>query len=125
MSDHKAINGVVIRGLGNGKSQAFATVNLDPQLWPTNFAKGVYAAWVLVAGKKYKGALFFGPRKVLQEEQDVLEIHLLDFREDIYEQEISFSIEKFIRGVEDFSSFEDLKNRIASDISAVEKSLSY
>lgn len=123
MSDHSAINGLVIKGLGNGKSQAFATVNLDPQLWPQNLGKGVYAAWVFVEGQKYQGALYFGPRKVLQEEQDVLEIHLLDFAKDIYNQEISFSIEKFIRGVQDFSSFGEMKKQIAQDILAVQEAL--
>ncbi len=125
MSGHNnLISGKVIRGLGNGKSQSFATVNLAPQLWPKNLAKGVYAAWVLVAGKKYKGALYFGPRKVLQEEQDVLEIHLLNFAEDIYEQKIGFSIEKFIRCVQDFSSFAEMKKQIAQDILEIEKSIS-
>ena len=113
----------VIEGLGNGKVRAYATVNLDPKILPNDLAKGVYSAWVFVSGQKYKGALFFGPRKILQQEYDVLEIHLLDFDSEIYNQKISFSVEKFIRGVEDFTSFIDLKKRIALDIKLVSKAL--
>ena len=65
--------GKVIRGLGNGKSKAFATINLDPNLWPKNLDKGVYASFVFIADQKYMGALYFGPRKVLQQEEDVLD----------------------------------------------------
>lgn len=119
----KLYYGKVIKGLGNGKSRAFATVNLDPKILPKDLAEGVYAALVFIGGQEYKGALFFGPRKILQQEYDVLEIHLLDFNALIYDQEICFSIEKFIRGVQDFDSFEQLKKQISLDIELVTKAL--
>lgn len=119
----KIYSGAVIKGLGNGKSKAFATVNLSPTILPAQLKQGVYAAWVFAAGQKYQGALFFGPRKILSEEKNVLEIHILDFSADLYGQEIEFSLEDFIRPVRDFSSFADLKAQIALDIQAVKQAL--
>jgi len=112
-------SGVVIAGLGNGQRRAYPTVNLDAQILPADFLAGVYAAWVFIDGKKYKGALFFGPRKILQEEHNVLEIYILDFDREIYQQEISFEVANFIREVRDFASFTDLKEQIALDIKQI------
>ncbi len=115
----KVYQGQVLHGLGNGKSKAFATVNLDPAILEMGLPQGVYAAWVVFANKKYKGALFYGPRKVLHEDAIVLEIYLLDFSQEIYGQTISFQLEKFIRPVKNFTSFASLKQQIALDIQAV------
>jgi riboflavin kinase/FMN adenylyltransferase len=111
--------GLVIKGLGNGRSRAYPTINLDPQILGNSLPSGVYAAFVYIDGKKYKGALFFGPRKILQEENDVLEIHILDFDGQIYAKQVTFSVEAFIRDVRDFTSFADLKKQIALDIKQV------
>ena len=121
----KKYQGIVIKGLGNGKTKAFATVNLEPNILAKDLDKGVYASWVFVNDKKYRGALYFGPRKIISETKDVLEIHILDFQDDIYGQEISFSLEKFIIGVKDFSTFEELKKQIASDIQEVTAALHF
>lgn len=123
MKMSKIIKGRVIKGLGNGKSQAFATINLDSDLWPQEMPRGIYAAWVFVDDQKYKGALFFGQREIINETTDVLEIHLLDFDGDLYGKEVGFSIENFIREVRPFSSFSDLKNQISADIAAVRQHL--
>ncbi len=117
------LKGKVIKGLGNGSTQAFATINLDPAIWPAKLERGIYAAWVFVGGQRYLGALFFGPRVVIDEETDVLEIHLLDFTGNIYGQEIAFSVEDYIRPVRPFTSFADLKQQIAADIAEVRQRL--
>ncbi len=114
----------MIKGLGNGKSRAFATINLDPALWPAGQARGVYAALVKVGQQQYLGALFFGPRAVLAEETDVLEVHLLDCSGDLYGQTVDIELKEFIRGVKHFTSFAELKQQIAADISAVRRCLS-
>lgn len=115
--------GTVIKGLGNGQSRAYATVNFDPKIFPTNMSRGIYAAWVLIGEKLYRGALFFGPRKVIEEEQDVLEIHILDFQDDLYHKEVLFDIQDFIREVMPFDSFADLKKQITVDIQAIRSCL--
>lgn len=115
--------GKVKRGTQAGTELSYPTVNLDPSLLPKELKKGVYAAWVKFNDELYKGALYFGPRLVKNEEQDVLEIHLLGFDKKIYGEEISFSLGKFIRKVEKFNSFAELKSRITTDIAEVDKSL--
>lgn len=115
--------GFVIKGLGNGQSRAYATVNFSPDIFPQNLPRGIYAAWVLLGEQRYRGALFFGPRKVIKEEQDVLEIHILDFQDDLYHKEVLFDIQNFIREVLPFASFADLKKQITADIQAIESCL--
>lgn len=115
--------GLVIKGLGNGQSRAYATVNFAPEIFPTHLPRGIYAAWVLLGEQRYRGALFFGPRKVIAEEQDVLEIHILDFQDDLYHKEVLFDIQDFIREVLPFASFADLKKQITADIQAIESCL--
>ena len=115
--------GLVIKGLGNGQSRAYATVNFAPEIFPTHLPRGIYATWVLLGDQRYRGALFFGPRKVIAEEQDVLEIHILDFQDDLYHKEVLFDIQDFIREVLPFASFADLKKQITADIQAIESCL--
>ena len=87
----------VLHGEKTGRTIGFPTVNLDPSVIPQDTEKGIYASLVKINGKDYHGVLYFGPRLVKNETHDVLEIHVLEFAEEIYGDEISFTLEKFVR----------------------------
>ncbi len=106
----------VLRGKKLGRKLNFPTVNLDPAVWPSNLREGVYGSLVKYQNKTYKGALYYGPRLVLGETAKVLEIYILDFKNDLYGQEISWQIQKYLRGTQNFSSLEDLKVQLKKDI---------
>ena len=69
------------------------------------------------------GALFYGPRLVKNEQQNVLEIHILDFDQNIYDHEIFFEIHDYIRDIKNFDTLEDLKAEIARDIKKIRQLL--
>src|SRR5579864_2072381 len=109
----------VFKGDQTGRTINFPTINLDPTVLPENMKPGVYAVFVAYKGKQYNGALYFGPRLVLGETQNVLEIHIFDFDKEIYDETIEFQIKDFIRGVKNFSSMEEMKKQLEKDIEKI------
>lgn len=109
-------SGTVLRGDQYGRTLGFPTVNLDPKLLNTTNVQGVYAATVDVAGKQYTGALYYGPRITLHETQLVLEIHVIDFSADLYDQTVRFCMGQFIRPPMDFATTDDLQKQLEQDI---------
>ena len=112
----------VQRGDQSGRTIGFPTVNLDPSVIPADTVPGVYASVVKYDDVEYKGALYYGPRKVKHETTNVLEIYILDFNKEIYDENVFFTIERFVRGVMDFTSFDEMKQQLQKDIEAVRSS---
>ncbi len=106
-----------------GRQLSYPTINLNPLLLPQTMKRGVYASWVWVAGRRYQGALYFGPRLVKDEEHDVLEIFLLDFSGELYGEEIEFTVEQYLREPRDFTKLEELGQQIDQDIKGVKEAL--
>lgn len=117
---------MVIAGEKRGRQMDFPTINL---VIPADFklAKGVYATRVKVeAGKladelidkpkTYRGLMHFGPRATFNDLEDSLEIHLLDFDQDLYNQEVQVEVIKKLRDLKKFNSVEELKQQINADI---------
>jgi riboflavin kinase/FMN adenylyltransferase len=113
--------GKVLRGDQSGRTINFPTINLDASLIPSETKQGVYASIVKYKEELYKGALYFGPRLVVDETKIVLEIHILDFSREIYDEEITFQIKDFIREVQDFDSFEAMKIQLEKDVEVIKK----
>lgn len=114
------ISATVLHGEREGRTIGYPTVNLDPELLPSGVERGVYACSVRYDGKEYTGALYYGPKLVKNKEQDVLEIHILEFDQTIYGKQVSFKIGQFIRGVMDFDSFPDLRKQLVDDITQIQ-----
>lgn len=112
----------VLSGDQQGRTIGIKTVNLDVSILPENFKTGIYAAKVFYQEKEYLGALYFGPRLVKHETHNQLEIHILDFDKEIYEEIITFSIDTFIRDIMDFDSMEEMKIQIEKDIREIKHS---
>lgn len=112
--------GTVKKGNQLGRTINFPTINLDPSIISYEMKEGVYAALVKHTNEVYKGALYFGPRLVLNETKKVLEIFILDFHKEIYGECVEFQIKKFIRGIQNFDSFEELKTQLQKDIKEIE-----
>lgn len=111
--------GTVLRGDQVGRSLDFPTINFDPTLLQQVTKEGVYASLATVSGQRYAGALYLGPRITLGETKRVLEIHLLDFSGDLYDQKVSFTTKQFIRPPQDFADEAELRARLQADAQAV------
>lgn len=114
--------GTVVRGQGRGRTIGFPTSNLETgeQLLPQ---KGVYSVSVRIANlsaSPIPGIMNIGtiPTFTNQQHQTV-EVHLLDFDEDLYGKNLIVDIRQFIRKEKKFSSAEELIKQIHEDISLV------
>lgn len=119
------LQGKVIHGDKIGRTIGFPTANLkveDPhKLIPPI---GVYAVWVEVKNKRYKGALSISNRPtVLNDGELRVEVFILDFHEDIYGENIKLVFEDFIRGDIKFESMDALTEQIKNDVEQVRSAL--
>ena len=113
-----SILGTVVKGDGIGHQLGFPTANLDThhEAFPPD---GVYLTRVIVAGgESVTGVINLGRRPTFTDRshQRILEVHLLDFRRDIYGQELEVIFRQKLRGEQKFNSVEELKAQIAADI---------
>lgn len=110
-----------ISGKGKGRLLGFPTINLEI---PGDFGlkDGIYAALVEVFGKKYKGALHFGPVPVFGEKEKSLEVFLIDAGLDFKMEgswKVEIEIRDFIREVRNFGSEDELVKQIEKDVKNV------
>lgn len=113
-----SITGKVLPGLSKGKEIGARTANLDITL-AKDLPKGLYACNVQIAKKEYAGLLYYGYNSLRK--SDCLEIHILDFNEDIYGQTITATITRFIRPEKIFKDITSLKKQITKDLKEAKK----
>jgi riboflavin kinase/FMN adenylyltransferase len=109
------LKGPVIRGHQRGTGMGFPTANLAPEkvLVPRT---GVYAAIVLADGKKYAAMLNIGYNPTFGNEELAIEVHLLDFHEDIYGKTLQVYFIDRLRDEMRFATPEDLVHQIQQDV---------
>ena len=120
-----SLTGEVIEGKRIGHTIGFPTANLyieDAQkIIPMN---GAYAAWAKVEGNWYKAMLNIGTNPTVNSMENVsLEVHLLNFSEDIYGKEITLNFVKRLRSEVKFEGLDQLKNQLRLDKSQAENIL--
>ena len=113
----------VILGKQIGRTLGFPTINLDNPRLLSGEKEGVYASLVKIGGEKYNGILYYGPRLILKEKENILEIYLFDYDKDIYGHTISFQLKDYIRPVKDFPNFEQFKKQLELDCSCAREIL--
>lgn len=112
-----SICGRVSKGRQIGRTIGFPTANIavsGEQLPPL----GVYAVWVNIDGECRKGVANFGLRPTVEQgrAQPLLEVHILDFAEEIYDREIEVRFVDRIRGEQKFSDTDALRQQIEADL---------
>ncbi len=117
-----AITGIVVRGDGRGKDLGFPTANIAPKhsIVP---AHGVYAVRLFVRDKFYDGIANIGLRPTFEKNTLAIEVHIFDFNEDIYGEEISLYFVGRIREEKKFAAAAGLIRQIHADIEAARRML--
>lgn len=111
-----ALNGIVVKGDGIGRTLGFPTANLQIPSEKILPKDGVYAVDVIVAATKYKGLMNIGSRPTIKvSEEHRIEVHIFDFHQDIYGENIKVDVLKKIRNEKHFASLEELKHQIHND----------
>lgn len=116
------ITGRVIKGSGDGKKMGIPTANIEFEHNPKTLAHGVYSTKIKIDGKKYFGISHYGPRYVFNENTPQLEIHILDFDQDIYGKIVEVELLDFIRPTMRFNNIEEMLKQIDKDIVRVKRS---
>ena len=110
------LTGNVVKGNQLGRTIGFPTANIeipeDYKLIPKN---GVYIVTANVNDETVFGMMNIGVKPTLEENKLSIEVHLLDFDKDIYNQKIRVHILERLRDEQKFESFEALKLQLEVD----------
>jgi riboflavin kinase/FMN adenylyltransferase len=116
------VKGKVIHGQHLGRTLGFPTANLSlpeeliiPQV-------GVYGGTVVIDEKKYTAVINVGKRPTIGDlKKELVEVHILDFNQDIYDKIIDVSFSTRLREEKKFASLDELKLQIKSDCDLVKQ----
>lgn len=110
------LNGTVVHGNKRGKKIGYPTANIQTQNSKKVIPRaGVYAVWVRFEGEFYRGMMNIGERPTFNGGDTVLEVHILDFKNEIYGKDIQLQFVKRIRDEKQFDGVMDLKVQLEKD----------
>lgn len=118
------LSGVVVHGRHVGRTIGFPTANLelfDP--YKAVPEPGVYAVWVQRSQKRYKGMANIGPRPTFAVDKYAIEVHLIDFNDDIYGEVLRIEFVHRLRDIVRFASVEELIGQLNNDREEIKKLL--
>ena len=120
---HYGFDGEVVHGEGMGHGLGFPTANLhtDAELLP---AGGVYAAELRLGDAWLPAVANLGVRPTFDGRRFAIEVHVLDFDGDLYDQRVRVRFVRRLRGEQRFSGPDALKAQIARDVRAAREALS-
>lgn len=120
--------GQVTQGQQLGRTIGFPTANLSVP--PEKFLprQGVYSVWVKPFAANgdvplQAGVMNIGYRPTVDGTRQTVEVHLLDWSGDLYDQTLMVSLESFLRPEQKFASLDELKAQIQADCELVRSQL--
>jgi riboflavin kinase/FMN adenylyltransferase len=121
-----SVSGIITHGAFDGSSVLecpTANITVTDGIIPPN---GVYAGHAVVDDKKYCAAISIGVSPTFADKKrrtSDIEVHLLDFKGDIYGKKLEAEFVTYIREERCYSSPEDLKKQIERDLGKVREVL--
>jgi riboflavin kinase/FMN adenylyltransferase len=115
-----SFRGPVVRGLGRGRDLlGFATANIEaPSPDKALPREGVYVVRARVRGARREGVLHLGPRPAFLDAPPSIEVHLFDFSDELYGEEVAVEFCERLRDIHAFSTVEGLVAAIRADCDA-------
>jgi len=111
-----SLTGMVVRGDQIGRTIGYPTANIQvDSVYKLIPMDGIYAVRVSIGKRLFSGMLYIGKRPTLNATQQVIEVNLFDFDEDIYGDTVTLHFHSFLRGDEKFQDLDALKNQLAKD----------
>ncbi len=114
-----SLHGPVIHGDARGRTIDVPTANIgyshEDKMIPAN---GIYACWAHLDGQKYQAATNIGINPTFTPDKQIpnIEAHLLDFRQEIYEEDVKLEFIARLRDELRFDSVKKLLEQIWKDI---------
>ena len=120
-----SLHGSVMHGDGRGKTIDVPTANIAYPAQKMIPAKGIYACRAYLSGEKYRAAINIGTNPTFTPNKQSLnvEAHLLDFRREIYGEDLRLEFVARLRDELKFDSVETLVKQIWKDVEDVRKIL--
>ncbi|WP_210238477.1 bifunctional riboflavin kinase/FAD synthetase [Aquibacillus sediminis] len=111
------VRGVVNEGDKRGRTIGYPTANIRPSANYLLPKVGVYAVVVKFDGKTYPGMANLGYKPTFHEnvEKPSIEVHIFDYKGDLYGQELIIEWKKFIREEKKFNGIEELVTQLKED----------
>lgn len=121
------LRGTVGHGEKRGRTIGFPTANLQLEDRYVIPAKGVYAVKVFYKNEILYGVMNVGVKPTFHDGMAApsFEVHLFDFADDIYGQELKVELQAFIRPERKFESIDALISQIAQDADTAKELLGY
>ncbi|RKT02130.1 riboflavin kinase/FMN adenylyltransferase [Chryseobacterium defluvii] len=110
-----SVSGKVAHGKKIGRTIGYPTANIETDSIKLLPQKGAYIVEVYVKGQQYKGMLSVGTNPTVNGEKLTVEVYILDFNEDIYEEKIMVKFRDFLHEEIKFENLEKLIERLDED----------
>lgn len=110
------LSSTVVRGDNRGMEIGFPTANLLPPERKVIPAIGVYAAFARVGGEVHEAAVNVGVRPTFGGGDLLIEAHMLEFSDEIYDEVLTIEFVEFLRPELTFNGVDDLIVAMRSDV---------
>ena len=111
-----SINGKVVKGREQGRQLGYPTANIQPDEPDKLIPKvGIYATTAEINGRVLNSVTYVGVRPTFEQEEKVVEVHLHNFDDMIYGEEIAVYFKKYLRDDKKFANKEELASAIRQD----------
>jgi riboflavin kinase/FMN adenylyltransferase len=118
LGHHYSLHGPVIHGDGRGRTIDVPTANVAYPQEKMIPAKGIYACWAYLSDQKYQAAINIGTNPTFTPDKQILnvEAHLLDFRRELYGEDLRLEFVARLRDELKYDSVEGLLEQIRKDV---------
>ena len=110
------LSSTVVSGDNRGMEIGFPTANLLPPDRKVIPAMGVYAAFARVGGEVHQAAVNVGVRPTFGGGDLLIEAHILEFSDEIYDEVLTIEFVEFLRPELAFDGVDDLITAMRSDV---------
>ncbi len=108
------ITGKVVHGNQIGSKIGFPTANVEysaEKMLPS----GVFASKFIINGNEYNAITNIGEKPTLKDKKITIESHVLNFGDDIYNEEVKIVLTKYLRPTKKFNNLHNLKKQLELD----------
>ncbi len=110
-----SVSGKVVHGKKLGRTIGYPTANIEAENIKLLPKKGAYIVEVFVDNQQYKGMLSVGTNPTVNGEKLTVEVYILDFEGDIYDEKITVKFRDFLHEEIKFEGLEKLIERLDED----------
>ncbi|KQR94603.1 riboflavin biosynthesis protein RibF [Chryseobacterium sp. Leaf180] len=110
-----SVRGKVVHGKKIGRTIGYPTANIETESLKLLPKKGAYIVEVFVKNKFHKGMLSIGTNPTVNGEKLSVEVYILNFKEDIYDENITVKFRDFLHEEIKFEGLEKLIEKLDED----------